>query len=164
MIKIGELVNTQGLHGEMRVYPYTDYKERFEELDYIVLDGGEELEIQSVKYKKNMAILKFKGYDSINDVEKLKGKEIFIKEEQKRELPKGTYHVSDLIGCNIHNVETEEVVGELVDILQNTAQDIYLIKLKDDKRKIMVPCVKEFVQDINIEDNIIRIKFIEGMI
>lgn len=164
LILIGELVNTQGLNGDMRVYPYTDYKERFEELEYLLLENGDKLEIENVRYKKNMAIIKFVGYNSISEVEKLKGSKIFIGEDQKRELPEDTYHISDLIDSEIINDETEEAVGVLLDILQNSAQDIYVIKLNEDKRKIMVPCVREFVKSIDMNDKKIRIKFIEGMI
>ena len=164
LTKIGEIVNSQGLRGEVRVYPYTDYKERFEELDCLFLENGDKLDIEYVKYKKNMVILKLKGCDKIEDVEKYKGNDIYINEDQKRELPEGTYHVSDLIGCDIFDIESNQVIGSLVDILQNTAQGIYVIKHQVENKKFMVPCVKEFVKEIDIDSNQIKIKLIEGMI
>jgi len=164
-IKIGQIVNTQGLKGEVRVYPLTDYKERFEELEHVYLEDTKEikLEIEKVRYKNQLVVLKFKGLSNINDVEKLKNLYITIDENQIRELPDDTYYIYDLIDSKVIT-EDDSHVGQLVDVIQNAAQDIYVIEHKVSKKKILLPAVKEYVKEINIEDKIIKVKLIEGMI
>lgn len=164
-IKIGQIVNTQGLRGEVRVYPLTDYKERFEELTYIYLEDNMEtkLEIEKVRYKNQLVILKFNGLNNINDVEKFKDLYIEIDEEEIRELPDDTYYIYELIGMEVIDEENLHI-GKLIDVIQNAAQDIYVIEYKSSKKKILIPAVKEYVKEVSIEDKIIKVKLIEGMI
>ncbi|WP_432665128.1 ribosome maturation factor RimM [Wukongibacter baidiensis] len=165
-IRIGQIVSTQGLKGDVRVYPLTDYKERFEELQYITLEDDRsnlKLEIEKVRYKGKLIILKFKGLNNINDVEKLKDKYIVIDKDEARDLPEDTYYIFDLIGSKVVD-EEDSHIGKLVDVMQNTAQDLYVIEYKSTKKKIFVPAVKEFIKEVNIEDKIIKVKLIEGMI
>jgi len=165
-IRIGQIVSTQGLKGEVRVYPLTDYKERFEELQYVILEENMDnlkLEIEKVRYKGKLIILKFKGLNTINDVEKLKDKYIVIDKDEIRDLPDDTYYISDLVGSKVVDEENSHI-GKLIDVMQNTAQDLYVIEYKSNKKKIFVPAVKEFVKEVNIEDKIIKVKLIEGMV
>ncbi|WP_432400617.1 ribosome maturation factor RimM [Wukongibacter sp. M2B1] len=165
-IRIGQIVSTQGLKGEVRVYPLTDYKERFEELEYVNLEESSvsvALEIEKIRYKGKLIILKFKGLDSINDVDKLKDKYIVIDKDEVRDLPDDTYYIFDLIGSKIVD-EKNTHIGNLVDVMQNTAQDIYVVEYKGSKKKFFIPVVKEFIREVNIEEKIIKVKLIEGMI
>ena len=164
-VRIGQIVSTQGLRGDVRVYPLTDYKERFEELEYVYLEDSQEIElkIERVRYKKQLVILKFQGLDNIDDVQKLKNIYITIDKDKIRELPQDTYYIFDLIGSEIID-EDNSPVGILVDIVQNTAQDLYIIEDKSSKKKIMIPAVKEFVKEVNLKEKIIKVKLIEGMI
>ncbi len=100
LVRIGKIVNTQGLKGDVRVYPSTDYKERFEELDYLYIEGkkDEKFYIEKVRYKKNLVLVKFKGFEHINDVEKLKNLEVFTEKLGASELEEDRYYVEDLIG------------------------------------------------------------------
>lgn len=164
-IRIGQIVNTQGLKGEVRVYPLTDYKERFEELGYVYLEGDtdEKIEIEKIRYKNRLVVLKFKGLDNINDVEKLKDKYVVIEKENMRELPEDTYYISDLIGSEIID-QDDNTIGSLVDVIQNAAQDVYVVESKINKKKIFIPVVKEFVKEVNLQDKKIKVKLIEGMV
>lgn len=164
-VRVGQIVNTQGLRGEVRIYPLTDNKERFEELEYVYLEDmtNLRLEIEKVRYKNQLVILKFKGLDSINDVEKFKNKYILIDKEDIKELPEDTYYIFDLVGLDAYE-EDNTYIGKLVDVIQNSAQDLYVVEHKDNKKKILIPAVKEFIKQIDIEKNIIKVKFIEGMI
>lgn len=164
-VRVGMIVNTQGLRGEVRVYPLTDYKERFEELDHVYLENesNDRLNIEKVKYRKNLVILKFKNYDSINDVEKFKDLYLYIKEDDLRKLPKDTYYIIDLIGSMVYDSE-DNLLGELIDVIQNTAQDIYVINLEKENKEILIPAVKEFIKYIDIENKIIKVNLIEGML
>ena len=103
LLKVGVITTTHGVRGEVKVYPTTD-ADRFLDLEYVLLDTGREkrkLEIQNVKYFKNLVILKFKGIDNINDIEMYKQRELWIPREEAQELDRGRvlYCRSDRNGC-----------------------------------------------------------------
>lgn len=160
-IKIGQIVNVVALKGEVKVYNYSDYKERFEELDYIYIDD-KKTNIEKVRYMKEMAILKLEGTNDRSAAEALKGKNIFIGEDQLRELPEDTYYIKDLIGLEIRDQEDKKI-GKLKDVIQNRAQDLYEIELEN-KNITLIPAVEEFILDINLEEKYIKVKIIEGML
>jgi len=163
-VKIGIIVNTHGIKGEVKVKNFTDEVDRFEELDYIFIevDGNmKEFSIQGIRYAKSLAIIKFQNYDNINDIEHFKGKDIYIEKTQLRELPEDTYHVFDLIGLNVN--ENGKNIGTLVDVNQNACQDIYLVKTEEGKI-IQIPAVKSFVKSIDLQKGTMEVELIEGMV
>lgn len=160
LIRIGKIVNTQGLRGEVRVYPDTDYVERFEELDYLYIEHEDEkFYIEKVRYKKNLAILKFEGLNHINDIEKFKNRLVFT---EKVELEEGRHYVEDLLGMKIVDHVAGEI-GVLEDILQNPAHDLYLVR-RPDKSELLIPVVDAFVADVDVEAGIIHVTLIEGFL
>ena len=101
LLKVGVITTTHGVRGEVKVFPTTDDAERFLDIEYVLLDTGKELRrlnIQNVKFFKNLAILKFEGIDNINDIEMYKGRELWIPREEAQELGEDEYYVADLIG------------------------------------------------------------------
>lgn len=162
-IKIGKIVNAVALRGEVKIYSYSDYKERFEELDRVMLKGGRELEIEKVRYQKNMAIVKFKGIDDRNAAEALKEQDVFITEDDLRELPEDTFYIRDLIGCTAQDADSGETIGVISDVLQNTAQDIYQIDLKKGGQAL-IPAVAQFVKEVDIAGKRVLLKLIPGFI
>ena len=159
-IKIGRIVNAVALRGEVKVYNYSGYKERYEELDRIIVENTE-YEIEKVRYQQEMVILKLAGVDNRNDAEAMKNKDVFIAEEDLDELPDDTFYIRDLIG--LQAVDDSGRIGIVKDVLQPSAQDVYVIKT-DSGRDILVPAVKEFVKEVNLEEGFIRLSLIEGMI
>jgi len=102
MLKVGKIVNTHGIKGDLKVLPLTDYMERFEELDWVYIDGNDErFYIKNVRYMPAVVLLSFKGYEDINLVKRFKDKYLFIDENQRRDLPEGTYYIADIIGIPI---------------------------------------------------------------
>lgn len=173
-IKIGKIVNAVALRGEVKVYHYTDYKERFEELDQILVERNaakkhavESYAIEGVRYQKDMVILKLKGVNDRNAAEALKDCDVYITEADLRELPEDTFYIKDLIGCRVINHAPEtgaaEEIGIIADVLQNSAQDIYQVKTKSGK-EVLIPAVGEFVREININEKIVRVSLIPGFI
>lgn len=162
-IKIGIIVNTHGLRGEVKAKNFTDELERFEDLEYVYIDstnGIKKFYIEEIRYAKSLAILKFENYDSINDIEAFKGSDIYIDNSQLRELPEGTYHVFNLIGLSVN--QNGIFIGKITDINQNAYQDIYIVK-KDDGKIIQIPAVKNFVKSIDLKKGIVEVELIEGM-
>lgn len=160
-IKIGKIVNAVGLKGEVKVYHYSDYKERFEELDQIWI-GGRKVTIEGVRYMKDMVILKLAGVSDRNGAEALKEQEVFIDESMLRVLPEDTYYIKDLIGMEVAS-KKEGRIGILTDVIQNSSQDLYEVTTEDG-RKIFIPAVEEFIRDIDCQNRKITVELIEGLL
>jgi len=160
-IKIGQVVNVVGLKGEVKVYHYTDYKERFEELSKIYLDQTL-YQIAGVRYMKDMVILKLSGINDRTAAENLKGKEVLIGKEDIRVLPEDTYYIFDLIGLKVVD-ENGGNIGTLCDVIQNSAQDLYEIE-QENKNKFLLPAVEEFVLKIDMNSRTMTVRLIEGLI
>lgn len=159
--KLGQIVNAVGLKGESKVYPYTDYKERFEELDSLYIENTL-YNIEKVRYMGEMAIVKFEGVSDRNAAEALKGSYLYIDRENARELDEDEYFIPDLIGIEIKD-EKGGVIGKLSDVIQNAAHDVYEIEMPDG-RKFMIPAVGEFVLDVDMDSRVMTVRLIEGMI
>lgn len=159
--KLGQIVNAVGLKGESKVYPYTDYKERFEELDSLYIENTL-YNIEKVRYMGEMAIVKFEGVSDRNAAEALKGSYLYIDRENARELDEDEYFIPDLIGLEIKD-EKGGVIGKLSDVIQNAAHDVYEIEMPDG-RKFMIPAVGEFVLDVDMDSRVMTVRLIEGMI
>ncbi len=160
-IKIGRIVNAVALRGEVKVYNYSDYKERYEELSEIYIEDNL-AEIEKVRYQNHMVILKIKGVDDRNAAEKLKEKDIYITEDDLRELPEDTYYIRDILGSQVF-LENGEKLGLLTDVIQNRGQDLYEIE-KEDKNKVLIPAVSEFVLEVNTQEKFIKVRVIEGLL
>ncbi len=160
--RVGRIVNTHGLKGDVKIYSYTDYPERFEEIDYVYDDDGKKYMLERVKYHKSMPIIKLQTVDSIDDAEKMRGVTLYIDEENLRELEEDEYMISDLVGLQAFT-ESGNPLGEVVNVLQYTANDIYVIHSSDGK-EYLVPALKEFVPVIDIENKKMIINEIKGLL
>ena len=161
-IVVGKIVNTHGIKGDIKVYPYTDDIERFSNLKSIYI-GKEKLsiEIENAKYHKGMVLLKLKGFDNINEVLHFKDETIFIDEKDKVKLPKDNYFIYELIDCKVFDMAGNPL-GYIKDVLQNSSNDVYIVQDKD--KEYLIPAVKQFVKEVNVIEKKIIIDPIEGMI
>ena len=162
--RIGQIVNTQGLKGEVRVYPYVDDINRFDDLEsfYLNKNFNEEFEVERVRYKGNMVIMKIKGIDSVELAEKLKTKNLYISRENSVDLDEDEFFIADLIGLEVFTVAGDKV-GVLKDVLQYSANDVYVVKGDNDK-EYLIPSTMKFVPEINLEDKKMIIDLIKGML
>lgn len=163
-LKVGKILNTHGIKGMLKILSLTDYDERFEELEWVYIQGyNEKFHIDKISYRPKDILISLQGFDDINKVEKFKGKYILIDESQKRELPEDTHYISDLIGLDVYTVK-DQYLGKVIDILQGGSSDIYVIKNHDTNKEVMIPAVKEFIPTISLEDKKVIVDPIEGMI
>lgn len=163
LLRVGVIANTHGIRGAVKVYPTTDDVQRFKKLKHVILDTGKEhleLEVSQVSFFKNMVILKFKGIDNINDIEKYKGKDLLVTRENAVELEEGEYFIADLLGLSAVSDEGEDL-GEIYDVLQTAANDIYV--LKKGQQEIMVPVIEDCVKDVDLEKGQVTIHLLEGL-
>ncbi len=165
LLRVGVIASTHGLKGEVKVYPTTDDVKRFNTLKKVILDTGREhmeLEIQTVKYFKNMAILKFDGYDSLDDIEKYKGKDLLVTREQAVKLGPDENFIADLIGLMVVTEDGEEF-GTLTDVIKTGANDVYEVKTKSGK-EVLLPAIKECVLHVDLETGIIKVHIMDGLL
>ena len=163
--EVGQIVNTFGINGTVKVKPFTDEIERFEELKNVLIDKNNKLikcEIENVKYQKQMVLLKFKGLDNINQVEQYKGCYLKIERKYAKKLPEDTYFIADLLGLSVYTDE-DILLGKVEDIYNSGANDIYVIKSEDGKQ-ILLPGTKEVIKQIDLEQERITVHIIKGLI
>ena len=163
--EIGQIVNTFGIKGLVKVKPFTDDLERFEELKSVFVVKNKELiemQIEEVKYHKHLVLVKFKGIEDINMAEKYKGCYIKIKRENARKLPEGTYFIADLIGIKVYD-EDGNLLGKVDDIYNNKSTDIYVIK-DDLGKQILLPSTKEVIKQIDVDEEKMVVHLIDGLV
>ncbi len=168
MLRVGVISNTHGIRGEVKVYPTTEDLNRFDYLKQVFLDNGKELrelEVEGVKYFKGMAILKFKGIDSINDVERWKQFDLLVTRENAIPLEEGEFYIYDIIGLQVYSDEdTDEPLGTLTEVLQTGANDVYVVKRKKDNKEILIPSIKDCKIDISLEEKRVIVHLLPGLI
>lgn len=164
-LQVGVIASTHGVRGEVKVFPTTDDVKRFKRLKEVILDAGKEqlpLEIEGVKFFKQFAILKFKGIDNINDIEKYKGKSLFVTRENAVKLKKDEYFIADLMGLKVLDEEEKEI-GVLKDVMETGANDVYVIALHDG-RELLLPAIRQCVLAVDVEEGFIKIHILEGLL
>lgn len=165
LLRVGVISSTHGVRGEVKVYPTTDDVNRFKSLKNVILDNGREhmnLEIQGVKFFKNMVILKFKGFDSIDDIEKYKGKDLLITRDQAVELGPDENFIVDLIGLRVITDNGEEF-GTLTDVIKTGANDVYEVKTAEGK-EVLFPAIKECVLNVDLTEGIVTVHIMDGLL
>lgn len=164
-LRVGVISSTHGVKGEVKVFPTTDDPARFLDLKKVILDTKKEykdLEIAGVKFFKNQVILKFKGYDNINDIEKYKGMDLLISREDAVPLEENENFIIDLIDMTVVT-DTGETLGTLVDVMQTGANDVYIVKTPE-KKEVLLPAIKDCILDVNVEEKRMLVHVLEGLL
>lgn len=164
-LRVGVITSTHGIRGEVKVFPTTDDVNRFKTLKQVILDTGKEnlnLEIEGVKFFKQYAILKFKGIDNINDIEKYKGKDLLVTRDNAVKLEEDEYFIFDILGSKVISDEGNEL-GELTEVLTTAANDVYVVKTKEGK-EILIPSIEECILDVDTENKEIKVHLLPGLL
>lgn len=164
-LQVGVISNTHGIRGEVKVFPTTDDPARFKKLKNVFLDTEKEyleLEIEQVKFFKQFVILKFKGYDTINDVERYKQKSLMVDREHAVKLKKNEYFIADLLGLSVYT-ENEQPLGTLTDVLQTGANDVYVVKMEEQK-EVLIPAIRECILEVDMETRRMKVHLLEGLL
>lgn len=165
-LEIGQIVNTYGIKGFVKVMPFTDDINRFEKLKSIYIDikgNLKEFTVQEVKYSKNMVLIKFKEIPDINEAEKYRNCYLKISRDNAIKLPKDTYFIVDLIGLEVYVQETNEYLGKVEDIFPTGSNDVYVVKNELGKQ-ILLPGTKEVIKVVDIENGKILVNLIQGLV
>ena len=164
-LQVGVISSTHGVRGEVKVFPTTDDAQRFKKLKKVILDTGREhmpLEVEGVKFFKQFAILKFKGIDNINDIEKYKGRSLLVDRDNAVKLKKDEYFIADMIGISVFTDDGEEF-GVMKDVLETGANDVYIIE-SPKHGEVLVPAIKQCILDVDIENSKMVIHLMEGLV
>ena len=164
-LQVGVITQTHGIRGEVKVFPTTDDVSRFKKLKEVIMDNGKErrnMEIEGVKFFKQYAIIKFKGYDSINDIEKYKNSRLYVTRDKAVRLKKDEYFIADLIGMNVVTEDGGQF-GRMKDVMTTGANDVYVVE-REDKTEVLLPAIKECVKNIDMEQRQITVHIMDGLI
>ena len=176
LLQVGAITTTHGVRGEVKVFPTTDDVGRFKKLKKVLLDTGkgyQELEITQVKFFKNLAILKFKGIDNINDIEKYKGCGLYVTRKDAVKCEKDEYFIADLIGIAVET-EQGERLGELTDVIQTGANDVYVVRVAadspyadrvaDKKKELLLPAIRECICKVDMQERNMQVHLMPGLL
>lgn len=161
---VGNIVNTQGIKGEVRVMPTVDDVARFKLLDHIFVDRKgniKEYEVENVRFHKQFVLLKLKGVDDMNTAETLKGTVVKITEDMAVPCEEDEYYIKDIYDMNVVTVDGEEL-GVISDVIFTGANDVYAVKDNNGK-EILIPAIKDCIVSVDVENNLMTVKLLEGL-
>lgn len=165
LLQVGIITSTHGVRGEVKVYPTTDDPRRFRRLKEVVLDTGKEkmnLEIESVKFFKQFVILKFKGLDNINYIEKYRQKSLYVTRKNAVRLQRDEYFIADLIGLKVQDEDGKEL-GTVKDVIETGANDVYEVEMADGK-SLLLPAIKQCILNVDVENGTMQVHVLEGLL
>ncbi len=165
LLQVGIITSTHGVRGEVKVYPTTDDPRRFRRLKEVVLDTGREklnLEIEGVKFFKQFVILKFKGLDNINDIEKYRQKSLYVTRKNAVRLQRDEYFIADLIGLKVQDEDGTEL-GTVKDVIETGANDVYEVEMSDG-RSLLLPAIKQCILNVDVENGMMQVHVLEGLL
>ena len=163
--EIGQIVNTHGVRGNVKIKPFTDDIRRFDKLKTIYISQKNELiefVIQEVKYSKNSVLLKLEGIDTVEEAENYRNCYVKINRKNAVKLEKDSYFIADLLNCEVFT-ENGDMLGKIDDVFSTGSNDVYVVKVELGKQ-ILIPAIKSVVKHVDIENKKITINLIEGLI
>lgn len=164
-IEIGQIVNTNGLKGVVKVNPFTDDIGKFEDLKYVYIQLKNELKkikIEQVRYNKNQVLLKLEGIDSIEEAEKYRNFYLKTEKESQEDLGEDTYYIVDLIGLDVYT-DKNEYLGKIEDVFPTGSNDVYVVKDNLGKQ-ILIPAIADVVKEVDLKNKKMIINLIPGLI
>ena len=164
-LEIGQIVNTFGIKGMVKVKPFSENLKRFDELKKVYIENKKvrkEYEIEEVKYHKDMVLIKFKGVDNPEEAELLRTSYLVVDRKTQEPLEEGTYYVVDMLGLEVYTDEGE-LLGNLEDIFNTGSNDIYVVKNELGKQ-ILLPAIADVIKNIDMENKKIIVHLIPGLI
>ena len=166
--QVGVITKPHGLKGEVNVFPTTEDPGRFRELEEVILvsrDGKsrQTCTIEHVHFVKKFVIVKFKGFDSIESVERYRSCPLMVPREMATPLAEGEYYISDMIGIAVIDEETGKELGHVKDVIKTGANDVYEMTDADGK-SIMIPAIKDCIRSIDVENGVMHIHVMKGLL
>lgn len=165
LLQVGVITTPHGVRGEVKVFPTTDDPTRFKQLKTVLLDTGKEkkeLHLENVKFFKQFVIVKFKEFQTMNDVEHLRRMPLLITRDQAVPCGENENFIADLIDLNVVTEGGEEL-GVLTDVLQTGANDVYIVKRKNGK-ELLIPAIRQCILAVDLEKKCMKVHLLEGLL
>ena len=164
-LRVGVITRTHGIRGEVKVYPTTDSPLRFNEIEEVIAKLGKReklLKLEHASYFKNLVILKFTGLDHIEDVEALKGAELYVKRSDGEELGENEYYIADIIGMEVYDEEGLRI-GTVKDVLETGANDVYIVS-REAEKDLLLPAIHQCIRNVDVENNRMTVHIMDGLL
>ncbi len=164
LLQVGVITGTHGLKGEVKVFPTTDDKARFMDLEDVILINGKEeipLKVEYCKFFKQFVFVKFEGLNDINQVEQYKRCPIMVTRENAIPLEEDEYFITDLIGMTIVD-DSGVTIGTLKNVIETGANDVYEVSLEDGGT-ILLPAIKDCILNVDMEERVILVHILKGL-
>ena len=165
-LKIGGIISTHGLKGEVKVFPTTEDVRRYDDLDTVYIEmphGRLPVHVEHVRYFKNLVIVKFRGLNRIEDVQPYLKHDLYVSREDAIELKENEYFVGDVIGLKTIT-DDGRILGTLEDVLETGANDVYVISSAEDPEKeILLPVIRDVILEINPEEGYMKVHMLPGL-
>ncbi len=164
-LRVGVITTTHGLKGELKIYPTVDDPKRFLDLKGVLLRLNKKeraLEVEKVRFFKQMVIVKFKGLDRIEDVEAFRRGELYVSRENAVPLAEGEYYIGDLIDMEVRTTDGE-VLGTLTDVMETGANDVYVVQSKK-YGEILIPAIKQCIITVDVESARMVVDLLPGLL
>lgn len=161
LLETGKIVSVFGIKGEVKVQPWCDTPDFLCEFDTLYYKSGTPVEIERSRVAKNIVVMKIKGVDTVEDAQKIRNRVLYI-DRNDVELEEGCYFIKDLIGLKVVDADSGKEYGELIDVSETGANDVYHIKSQDGKI-YYIPAIPQVVVKTDIEAGIMTITPMEGL-
>lgn len=162
-IEVGKIVSTHGIRGEVNVYPWCDSAELITTLKYLYIKGGSvQFEVERAFTSRSMAVVKLSGINTVEEAKEYKNYVLYAKRDDIS-LPEGTFFIADLISLSVVDHETGEEYGTISDVTQTGANDVYHVK-RNDGREFLIPAIKDVIKETDIENGIMKISLLAGLL
>ena len=164
-LEIGQIVNTFGIKGMVKIKPFTDDINRFDRLKKIYIsnkNGKKEYQIQEIKYHKNMVLMKLEGVDTPEQADLLRQSYLLVDRADEEPLEEGVYYIVDLLGLEVYT-DDNKLLGKVDDIFNTGSNDIYVVKNKEGKQ-ILLPAIEDVIKQVDLENKKIIVHLLPGLV
>lgn len=165
-IRVAQIINIHGVKGEVRAIPLSDFDDRYGRLDHVFIESSEDifcLKLDNVRWNKNNLLLKFEGIDSREAALKLKNTYITVDYHDAVELPENSYFFFEIIGLEVFDTSGAKL-GRIKDILQTSANDVYVVEATTNEKEILIPALKEVIKELRVDKGVMIVDLPEGLV
>ncbi len=162
-LELGQIVGTHGIKGEMRINPWCDSPDFAKKFKTVYFDkfGYNPVNVTASRPHGNIILMKLQDINTVEQAQKLRNQVLYIKRDDAN-LPKGTWFIEELIGCEVFDADNSVLYGKITDVSPTGANDVWHITDSESK-EFLIPAIKDVIVDVNVEENVIKIRPMKGI-
>ena len=160
-LEVGKITNVHGLMGEVRVQAWADSPDFLCQFKTLYVDKTHwPIRVERARVHKNMVILKLEGVTDVNSAMAMRNAILYI-DRKDAHLPEGSFFLADVMGMEVRDAKTGEILGNIADVLTLPANNVYVVR--GGAREILIPAVDEFVAEVDLDGSCMRVNMVEGL-